>query len=65
MFRALKDAAKRRGTSVSRIVEEALDAYGITIGATSLVARARERAGMDETAASDLAVRETRAARRG
>ena len=65
--RALKETAARRGKTIRSLVEESLDAYGIkTVNqAASLVARARARSGMTETGAIDLAVRETRARRRG
>ena len=64
--RALKEASVRRGKTIRSLVEESLDAYGIktTSDARSLVARARERAGMTEAAAIKLAVLETRARRR-
>jgi hypothetical protein len=64
--RALKEAAARRGKTIRSLVEESLDAYGIkTISqAAALVARARERSGMTEADALNLAVRETRAHRR-
>jgi hypothetical protein len=64
--RALKEAAARQGKTIRSLVEESLDAYGIkTISqAAALVARARERSGMTEADALNLAVRETRAHRR-
>jgi hypothetical protein len=63
--RALKETAFRRGKTIRSLVEESLDAYGIKTAsqAAALVARARERAGMSEKAAMDLAVAETRAHR--
>jgi hypothetical protein len=64
--RALKEASVRRGKTIRSLVEESLDAYGIktTSEAKSLVARARERSGMAEAAATKVAVEETRAQRR-
>ena len=64
--RALKEAAARRNTAIRRLVEESLDAYGIksTASAAALVAAARERSGLTEAAALELAVEETRAERR-
>jgi hypothetical protein len=64
--RALKEAAARRGTTVGRLIEASLDFFGIKTGdeAAELVARARERAGMDEAAATKLSVRESKEARR-
>ena len=64
--RALKEAAARRGMTVGRLVEASLDYYGIKTGdeAAALVARARGLAGMEEEAAIDLSVRETRKERR-
>jgi len=64
--RALKEAAARRGKTIGRLVEESLDAYGIKTSsqAAALVARARQRSGMSEAAATRLAVEETRANRR-
>ena len=64
-YRALKEAAVRRNTTVRRLIEESLDSYGIksTESAAALVAAARERSGLTEAAALDLAVSETRAER--
>lgn len=64
---ALKETAARRGKTIRSLVEESLDAYGIkTIGqARALVARARATSGLTEADAMKLAVRETKAHRRG
>jgi hypothetical protein len=64
--RALKEAALKRGKSIASLVEESLDFYGIKTrqGAEELVAKARERAGLSQEEAVDLAVEETRTARR-
>jgi len=63
---ALKEAAARRKTSIGRVIEESLDFYGIKTcdAAARLVARVRRRSKLDERAALDLALRETRAERR-
>jgi hypothetical protein len=63
---ALKEAALKRGKSIASLIEESLDFYGIKTrqGAEELVAKARERAGLSHKEALDLAVEETRTARR-
>jgi len=63
--RALKEAAARRGTTIARLIEESLELSGIKSmdEAAVLVAQVREKAGLSEREAMDLAVRETRAAR--
>ena len=57
----------RRGKTIGQLIEESLDFYGIKTqrDAAALVAKARRAAGLREADALDLAVRETRAARRG
>jgi ribbon-helix-helix CopG family protein len=64
--RALREAALQRGKTIGQIIEESLEFYGIKTfrHAASLVAKARERASLDEAEALRLAVKETRAARR-
>jgi predicted transcriptional regulator len=64
--RALKEAARERGKSIASLIEESLDFYGIKThrGAEELVAKARARAGLSQEEAIDLAVEETRMARR-
>ena len=66
LHRALKQAAVERGQTIGDLVAESLTFYGIKPRheAEALVARARRRAGLSETKAVALAVRETRAARR-
>jgi hypothetical protein len=66
LHRALKAAAAVRGTTIGELVAESVAAYGIKPReeAEQLVARARARAGLSESAAAALAQRETRAARR-
>lgn len=63
--RALKEEAARRGTTIARLIEASLELSGIKTAdeAALLVAQARDRAGLSEGEAVDLAVRETRAAR--
>ena len=65
--RALREAAARRHKTIGSLIEESLDFYGIKTqrDATALVAKARRAARLREADALDLAVRETRAARRG
>lgn len=66
LHRALKEASAVRGRTIGELVAESVVAYGIKPReeAERLVARARERAGLDEERALELARRETRAARR-
>ncbi len=63
--RALKEAAARRGSTIGKIIQASLDAYGVktVAAARSLVARARERASLGEDDATVLAVEETCATR--
>jgi hypothetical protein len=65
LHRALKESAARRGTTIGELVAESLEFYGIKSDdeARQLVALARERSGLDEDEALDLAVSETRDAR--
>lgn len=64
---ALKETAARRNTTIGRLIEESLEAYGIKTGdeARDLVARARRDAGLSETGAVDLAIAEVREERGG
>ena len=63
--RALKEAAARRDTSMSRIIEESLEFYGVKAkeSASTLVAAARERSGLADDGAMAVAVEETRSER--
>jgi hypothetical protein len=65
-YRALKEAAARRGKTIGATIEECLDRSDIkTVAcAADLVAQARQRSRLSERATLALAVRETRAARR-
>ncbi|RME70419.1 MAG: CopG family transcriptional regulator [Planctomycetota bacterium] len=64
--RALKEAAVRRGVPMRQIIEESLALAGIKTRKTAaeIVAKARKKAAMQEADALELAVRETRAARK-
>ena len=64
--RAVKEAAARQGKTIGEIIDESLESYGIktTESAAALVARARERAGLDEERALKIAVDEARRERR-
>lgn len=65
LHRALKETAARRGTTIGELVAESLEYYGIKTreAAEELVRRARERSGLKEEDAIDVAVTETRASR--
>lgn len=65
-WRALKETAVRRGTTMGELVEESLEHYGIrgreeTI---ALVRRIRERSELDEAEALALGVEATREVRK-
>lgn len=62
---ALKEAAARRGTTITAIIDQSLDLAGIRTRETAadIVARARAKARMSEQEAMELAVQETAAAR--
>lgn len=66
LHRALKLAAARRGQTIGEIVAESLRHYGIKTErqAAEIVAEARQRSGLTEPEAIELATSETRAARR-
>ncbi|WHZ19243.1 MAG: hypothetical protein OJF55_001392 [Rhodanobacteraceae bacterium] len=65
-YRALKEASARRGRTIGQLIDESLEFYGIKShdDAAELVKRARRRSGLSASAATKLAVAETRAARR-
>ena len=65
--RALKEAAARQGRSMASIIEESLEMRGIQPldTAREIVAKVRERSGLDADAAMTLAVKETRRHRKG
>lgn len=66
LHRALKEAAAVRGRTIGDLVAESVVAYGIKPreAAERLVARARERSRLASEKALEVAIRETRAARR-
>ncbi len=63
--RAVKEAAARRGTTVTAIIDESLELAGIRTreSAEQIVARARAASGLTDAEAMELALRETEAAR--
>lgn len=65
LHRALKESAARRDCTINKIIEESLLLRGIkpAESARQLVLRARQRAGLSEAEAMEIAVEETRAAR--
>jgi hypothetical protein len=66
IHQALKEAAARQGRSIGKIIEEGLVLRGIKPmeSARQMVARARCNAARDDDEALNIAVRETRAARK-
>ena len=62
---ALKEAAARRNTTITTIIDQSLELAGIRTreSAADIVARARAKSRMSEQEAMDLALRETDAAR--
>jgi hypothetical protein len=65
-YRALKETAARRGTTIGATIEECLDRAGIKsiANAADLVAQARRRSGRSDRAAGAPPGKETRATRR-
>lgn len=65
-YQALKQAAAQRGSSIGRLIDAALDFYGIKPReqALKLVERARASSTLDEAAAQALAQQEQDAVRR-
>ncbi len=63
--RAVKEAAARRGTTITALIDESLELAGIRTrdSAEEIVARARANSGLTDAGAMDLALRETAAAR--
>lgn len=66
LHKSLKAAAARRGTTIGLLVQESLAAYGIKPerDVRELVAAARAKSGLSAAAAEQLALEETRKARR-
>ena len=64
-YRALKETAARRRTSIRSLIDESLDLAGIKTrdDAARLVERARLRSGLDDDVALTMAVEETRTVR--
>ena len=58
---ALKETAATSGKTITQLIDESLDAYGIKTRARAdqLLAEARQRAGLDENRAMALALEET------
>lgn len=65
LHQALKETAARQHRTITSIIEESLIYRGIRTraDARALVESARDRAGLEEQEAVELAVEETRAAR--
>ncbi len=63
--RAVKEAAARRGTTITALIDQSLELAGIRTreSAEQIVARARGNAGLSDEEAMDVALRETAAAR--
>ena len=63
---ALHQTATARGSSIDRVVQESLEVAGVLPNreASRLVDRARRNANLSEAEALEIAVAETRAARR-
>jgi hypothetical protein len=63
--RALKEAAARRGVTITALIDESLELAGIRTSesARQIVARARAKARMADADALELALRETAAER--
>ena len=64
-YRALKETAARRRTSIRSLIDESLDLSGIKTleDAARLVERARASSGLDDDAALRVALEETRSVR--
>lgn len=62
---ALKEAAARRGVTITAIIDQSLELAGIRSreSAADIVARARARSHMSEQEAMDLALQETASVR--
>jgi hypothetical protein len=65
LHQALREAAARRGIGLGELIAESLEFYGVKAreAAEALVARARENSALDEAAALELALDETRRVR--
>lgn len=60
-YLALKQASARRGKSIGQLIDESLEFYGFKTReeARSLVQRARQRSGLNEADALQVAAQET------
>jgi Ribbon-helix-helix protein, copG family len=65
LHQALREAAARRGIGLGELIAESLEFYGVKARETAevLVARARKNSALDEAAALELALDETRRVR--
>jgi len=63
--RAVKEAAARRGITITALIDESLERAGVRTSesAAQIVARARAKARLNDAEALDLALRETGAER--
>jgi ribosome-binding protein aMBF1 (putative translation factor) len=63
--KAVKEAAARRGVSITELIDESLELAGVRTqeDAANIVARARAQSGLSDAEAMDLALRETAAVR--
>ncbi|MFT3778591.1 MAG: CopG family transcriptional regulator [Ottowia sp.] len=66
-YRALKEAAARRGKAIGQLIDESLEFYGIKTreDALAIFERAGQASRLHETDAMELAVSEVRAHREG
>ena len=65
-YRELKQRADRTGTTISEVIEASLEEYGVRAEPTGreLIEQARAHSRLTEEAAMEIAMEETRAARR-
>lgn len=65
-YRALKEASARRGKSIGQLIDESLEFYGVKTRdeASDLVLRARNRSGLGDEQAMDLANEQVRQSRK-
>lgn len=66
-YRALKQAAAQRDKTITQLIDESLDFYGIKSldEAQALVGRARERSRLDDDQALVLALQQVKVVRSG
>ena len=65
-YRALKEAAAKRQQTIGQLIDESLEFYGIRTEdeTRALLSAARESSGLSDSEALEIAIAETRAARR-